>query len=437
VARIGSVLLALAAALVAAPASAGPDVHISVFNGEGNRLNAYDAETLEKQTVIPAAADDADGGRDINAQICFDPAHLDSDPETPHFFIAGEDTGQESGQTVEGGQGWGYFELHGDHVGEFTWEQVGKLDPTYNNTADNPENYGCGYLSDGRLLTSDVGDQQPQSGANGQLIVWFPPFDRTDVPYCKVDVTIPTAGQILVEDDRVFVGAQRPDFADPVGNPGGIYLYEGDWPTSDDADGGCGRQDPNGSPLVDEGRVERSVFIRAGHPFLATPSAVVRAPAGGYYASSVFDGKISEFDADGGFVRPILVPSPTNPVPPYDTGTPFGLGIDRNGTLYYADIGIVLGPPPGPGNGNGHLRRITFDADGNPSDPEVIDAGLAFPDGIGILEVPVAAPLPPPSGPAAPDPAPAPEASLPTTGGGATTAVLGLAGLALWRRRRG
>jgi hypothetical protein len=39
----------------------------------------------------------------------------------------------------------------------------------------------------------------------------------------------------------------------------------------------------------------------------------------------------------------------------------------------------------GPGDGNGTVRRIRFVHD-SPQPPETMASGLAFPDGIGILE---------------------------------------------------
>src|SRR5262249_2948483 len=114
-----------------------------VFNGEGNRLNAYDAgEGFRKQTVIPSHADDPAHGRDINGQLCFL-------RDGSRRFIAGEDTGQPNPP-----QGWGLFQLHGDAVGELSAMQIGKLTPTYQGSSDNAENYGCGFLHDGRLLTT-------------------------------------------------------------------------------------------------------------------------------------------------------------------------------------------------------------------------------------------------------------------------------------------
>jgi hypothetical protein len=63
---------------------------VVVFNGENNRLNAYDpADDFRKQTVVPSNHDAPGGvGRDLNGQICFK-----RDAQGLHF-IGGEDTNQ-------------------------------------------------------------------------------------------------------------------------------------------------------------------------------------------------------------------------------------------------------------------------------------------------------------------------------------------------------
>ncbi|TMK65011.1 MAG: hypothetical protein E6G60_06000 [Actinobacteria bacterium] len=67
----------------------------------------------------------------------------------------------------------------------------------------------------------------------------------------------------------------------------------------------------------------------------------------------------------------------------FSTGTPLGIGVGPDGTLYYADIGIVINSQGiGPGS-EGTVRRIRF-VDGEPQPPELMGRGLAFPDGIGI-----------------------------------------------------
>ena len=70
------------------------------------------------------------------------------------------------------------------------------------------------------------------------------------------------------------------------------------------------------------------------------------------------------------------------------TGTPLGIGVGPDGSVYYADIGIVTPDRVGPGDGTGTVRRIAFDASGTPQAPQLMDEGLAFPDGIGIWPAP-------------------------------------------------
>jgi hypothetical protein len=356
-------------------AGGGSRTAVIVFNGEGNNLNAYQgAPPFKKQTVIRNHEDDPDG-LDINAQICFFPQGADGGPPKGEtWFIAGEDTNQPNPPP-----GWGIFRLRGKRVGKLRAAQIGKLTPTYQGAGDTPENYGCGFLSDGRVLTTDIGNQA-SGDPNGQLIVWFPPFDSREVRYCKLDVAIGTAGQIYVdEEDRVYVGSARGDRA-------GVIRYTGPFPTSDDAAGGCGATDATGAPLADP--VTSEVFIPAGQNDLSTPNAVVSKPNGsGFYVDSVISGVINEYDTEGTFVRTILSPPSGEEIgeQTFSTGTPLGLGVDSRGTLYYADIGIIIsadGIGPGP---EGTVRRIRF-VDGDPQPPEIVGGDLAFPDGIGVLE---------------------------------------------------
>lgn len=381
VAETGDPATASSVAATATTGAAGAGDPI-VLNGQGNDLVAYATDgSGESQRLFTNKEDDPEDGRDLNAQICFF-------PDDPRRFVAGEDTNQPDPL-----QGWGIFELEGDTVGDLTATQVGKLTPTYQGSADNAENYGCGFLPDGRIVTSDVGNQVNGDG-DGQLIVWFPPFTGgeyvdgaanagfDDVAFCKVDVGIATAGGVYVDGEDVYVGSARPP-------TGGVLRYSGDWPTGPDAAGGCGRTDATGAPLVDEGAVEREVFIPAGEHGLASPHSVAGAPGGGFYVTSVITGVIDEFDPDGAFVRTILEPpaGETLGAEPFSTGTPLGLAVAPDGTIYYADIGIVADPAEGfgPGDGTGSVRAIRF-VDGEPQPPETLDDGLAFPDGIGIFQ---------------------------------------------------
>ncbi|MDZ4826652.1 MAG: hypothetical protein SGJ13_09345 [Actinomycetota bacterium] len=349
-----------------------------VFNGQGNDLAAYESEPpFTKQIVVPHY-DEAEqpDGLDINGQICFD-------PENPRRFVAGEDTLQ----TSTGHPGWGIFELAGAEVGELSATQIGKLVPTYQSSADNAENYGCGFLADGRIVTTDVGNQAEGDG-DGQLTVWFPPFDTPGTPfgevaYCKIDVDLVTGQGVLVDDEYVYVAQARPPAA-------GIRRYAiADFPTGATPAGGCDSTDGTGAPMTTA--VTEELFIEpseANH--LATPNAIAKGPDGTLFVTSVFNGVISEFEADGTFIRTVLEPPAGEALgpEPYSTGTPLGIGVGPDGSVYYADIGIVFGDSGiGPGRGTGKVRRIAFADDGTPLPPDRMDEGLAFPDGIGIWPV--------------------------------------------------
>ena len=340
-----------------------------VFNGQGNDLAAYlSVPPFTKHFVDKHYEPQHPKNLDLNGQICFD-------PKRPNRFVAGEDTLQDT----TGHPGWGILELQGTQLDELSVKEVGKLVPTYQTSGSNPENYGCGFLPDGRILTTDVGNQASGSG-DGQLIVWFPPFESRDVKYCKVNVTLTTGQGMLVDKGSVYVAQARGDNA-------GISRYKiTDLPTSNTASGGCDGKDATGAPMATN--VKSTIFIAPSKAnTLATPNAIAKGPNGHLFVTSVFNGVIAEFTADGKFIRDILKP-PAGEVlgeKPFSTGTPLGVGVAPDGSVFFADIGIVATKDGiGPGRGTGHVRRIAFDAAGNPKAPEIMDSDLAFPDGIGI-----------------------------------------------------
>ncbi len=398
--------------------SAGAEV---VLGGEDNRLNGYDAVTGAKRTVIPSALDNPGAGLDINAEICDVPDGVSWKPAGERWIIAGEDTEQNTKPGVIK-QGWGIFRLEGATLATLRATEIGKLVPdSFATVADNPENYGCAVLPDGRVVTGDVGDQLPQDPATGQVIEWFLDAshlrhvgpDRNDfarVPHCKIDVSLGTAGGMEVDGHALLVASNRPNL--PAAQPGGVYRYDTSvWPTGETPAQGCGRADSTGQQLANADRVGRSLFAPQVPGLLTTPSDIVHSGRGTFFISSVFTGEVAEYDR-GGLFRRFVVAS---------TGqvggiTPFGLDVTRDGTLWIADIGI-FGSGPAPDAGS--MVRVRFDADDRPLALETIDDGLQFPDGVGVVVLSAA-------GPSAVI-APAPRARvgrLPRTGGSAPVALL-------------
>lgn len=407
------ILLGAAAAAIACsflPTAHAAEPRTIVFNGEGNNLDIYDVTDLNdvtdlgyvpQRTLIEAF--DGATGLDMNAQICL------TEIDGTTYFIAGEDTGQSDGR---GNPGWGWFELTGDSFQALEAVQRGKLVPDYvPNEVSGEENYGCGFLSNGNLVTSEVGDQFPGTPNTGELILWFHDgaggftqgfhyvadedgleFPRGDVPYCHLDTGVATSGGILVREEAgeevIYLASNRPG---NDGDPGGVFRYSNIPATEAEC------EDPNFE-------VTKELAI-AGAPYTGiTPSAVAEAGNGNIYMSSVFDGVISEWtqvDTPLGLqwvhVRNLIEPPAGTPVaqfgdslgsfiPPLDTeltnGTPFGIGVGSDGTVYYADLGIALAAPmPGAGD----VYAIAFDDAGNPLPPQKLNStGQEFPDGIGV-----------------------------------------------------
>jgi hypothetical protein len=415
---------------------AATDAPEFVLQPEGNHLWAYDVRTGAHQLVARAQngidpGEAAPNGmvRDINGQICVSP--------DGRHVVTGEDTVVATG----GGDGasshdpriagWGWFAIDGDHLGAITIEQQGKLAPeagTGPGYTGDPDNFGCGFLDPGRLVTTAIGNTLPGEPANGQLFLWFGPFDRGfreevdggsgagfyvgEVDHCEIDHTLATAGGIAVAPSGdVYVAANRPSDL-PVGDPAAIWRYSGQWPSSMAE---C-------TPEFLAAHITRTAVIPnlplPLDPHAATPSAVVLSPAGTLYVSSVFTGTVAEFSLDGTWIRDLYPTSPVA-VPTGPTGeTPFGLAVTSDGSLWISDLGVV---GDGPGDGLGSLERLRF-AGGSPAGPaETVRDGLAFPDGLGVYR-------PPPAAAAA---AAAPVAgrgpTLPATGGSDDLVVAALA----------
>ncbi len=361
-----------------------------LYSPEGNRLRRYDIDSIGTQSLLEDIfidrASSGPSGRDINGKVCLF-------PDGSGRFIAGEDTGQPAeqegespGTTDDVPPGWGVFDATG--------HQVGKLTATYHVIPGDP--FGCAFDAQGRLFTTEIGHNNGLAPFNGQLLMWFPPFNRfPGAPgtypnsahsdhFCKIASDIGVATSTAIDElGRVYVTSA----AGP--NGGSVLRFSPPFPTAPTAAGGCGGVDSLGSPVADV--VNAEVFISDPS---GTPSGIVRAPNGNWYVASVFTGVIAEYDPNGVLVRRI-VESPAGSPYPLPNGHPQGLALDRAGTLYYADLSITvdLGPPlrigPGP---NGKIWRVTFDSEGRPQPPEIVRQNLQFPDAVAVLPGDLTAP---------------------------------------------
>jgi hypothetical protein len=343
-----------------------------LFSPENNNLWAYGLQPgpdgkFAAQKVDAQHSDDPKGW-DINGEIC---------SLSEGRIISGEDTGQPNPPA-----GWGVFIVHGDRVGNLSVKRVARLVPTFMPDDSYPDTYGCGVLSDGRVVTTVIGNNA-SGPADGQLVMWYPPFDSPDgsgITYCKLDVGIATAQQIWIGlHDDIYVASARPPTS-------GIWKYTGPFPTSADAKGGCGKTDPTGSPLANH--VTKTRFITPSTAnSLISPNGVVGSADGTIYVSSIINGVIAAFDSKGTFERVVLQPPAGEKLgaKPYSTGTPLGLRLGPDGSLYYADLGLVKlpGKVPDTGSKAGSVRVIRF-VDGTPQPPQTIASGLTFPDGLGF-----------------------------------------------------
>lgn len=367
-----SAAFGLLGALAAGAAAAGSiDTGQLLYSTEGNRLRRIDVDTvsnppLREDVLIRNATEGESGpsggtGRDVNGIVC---------RLADGRLVLGEDTGQPVVRP-----GWGLFTPAG--------EQVGKL--AARGYRPQPEPFGCAVDGAGRLFTTEVGDPSLFPG-NGQLLLWFPPYegypgapgsypnDAYSTSYCVIDDTIGAATGVAVDaDGSVLVSSPR---------LGQVLRFSGSWPTAPDAGGGCGRTSAIGSPLVDAGRIARTEFLET--PLFAA-SGLARGPNGNWFVSSVLFGSIIEVGPGGAKLRDI-VPGPDGAVElPTPHGSPQSLAFDAGGTLYYADLdlrGNAADPDTGP---DGKVRRVRFDESGTPQTPEIVRAGLAFPDGVAIL----------------------------------------------------
>jgi hypothetical protein len=134
--------------------------------------------------------------------------------------------------------------------------------------------------------------------------------------------------------------------------------------------------------------IRDSVFVQGTGDTLPVPSGVALDPTCGCYAVSSLFGNpsIAWFDSQG---KPVAsrpgVPGETLDQFGHDPAgfNPFGMAIAPDGTLYFVDIHIACKGSGldgcGPQDMHGRVARVSFGPDHQPSAPQVIATGFAFP----------------------------------------------------------
>ncbi len=352
-----------------------------VFVSVGGNIDAYSTQAPYHRERVVAAGTAPNGGQ-AHGQICFF-------PDGSRRFVVAETTpavaATPTTPATAAQAGWGVYQLTGNDVGTFKVARVGGFtSPSAPSTA--PSTYGCAFLSDGRLFTTDVGNA---SGAGtGQLIEWFGPFTPSSpgaaitLAHCTIATNLASPGGLAPDQDGSI------DLASSRAPTAGVWKYGGTFPTDGASCEAAAAPAPgDGGVMVTD--VTASVLIPAGQNGLGAPSAVaLAADAKTLMVSSAPDGVIDQFDLSGQFSQTVLAPKSgeqlgTNP---RADGTPFGIAVNADGNLFYADPGLVqVNGVVQPGPRVGSLRRISF-TKGQPQPPETVNQTLAAPDGLGIFD---------------------------------------------------
>ncbi len=317
-----------------------------LYSPQNEELDVYDLITGKMTVLIAGSVDGmAVGTGNVNGQVC-------QFPDKSGRLLVGEDHMRDLGER----DGWSIFSKDGIFQRKIP-------EPVTAGEAKDIHAFGCAFDAQGRLFVTDIGTGDYNAN-NGKFIMYFPPEYRS---FCLLDLKIGVAGTVAIDQqNNVYVTEGVP--------PGRVFRFAPPFPT------GPAECDP--APSTVKTPLNKSVFVQ--DPNMLSPIGIVRAPNGNWYVSSVYvPPAINEYDQNGKFVRTIAQGS--------DIGNPSGIAVDSKGTIYYADLGLVVektGELPGPADGKGTVRKITFDKDGKPQPPQIIGQGLSFPDALSVLPPP-------------------------------------------------
>jgi hypothetical protein len=252
---------------------------------------------------------------------------------------------------------------------------------------------GCAVDGQHNVFANDIGTAQ---GAfpiptDGRLVEWFAPSYTTScILYGPTTGGVDGAHHVDGSGGLAQPGMMTampngnlllPQAGSPSGSfPGNVLEFDhSSFPTR-------ASECPDG--VYPRRKIRDSVFLQGSVDTLPVPSGVAKDPTCGCYAvSSLFgDPSIAWFTAQG---QPVTsrpgVPGQTLAQFGHDPSgyNPFGMAFAPDGTLYLVDIHIAC---QGAGLGNcgpqdmhGQVMRVTFGSNHEPSVPQAIATGFAFP----------------------------------------------------------
>jgi hypothetical protein len=370
----------------------------TVFATVDGAIDAYLAvPPYTRQRV--AAAGTAPDGNEPHGQICFA-------PDGSRRFVVAE--GRPAGSTPASA-GWGLYQLTGSKVGSLRARRVtGWTSPSNTSTSsstnsptDAPTTYGCAFLTDGRLLTTDLGNER--AGApTGRLVEWLPPFGPDPPASCvlRTDLATPLGLSADNADNVYLASARTPTTA------GCVTATTGPAPanttTTSSPSGGSPPDTTAGGPAA----VTATLVIPPADGPSSAPTAVAVGPAGSpggdrLIVTSAPFGAITAYQPAGTMIGPLLAPDAGTTgmvaTTPFPGGSPLGVALAPDGSIYYADPGFIQGPDGviAPAEGLGSIRRLTpKDTAGSTSaptsgstsstPPDPLNTKLHAPDGIGL-----------------------------------------------------
>lgn len=323
---IDDLVAAVRGALEGCALGAAGEVLISDYNLQ---LNEFDLGTGAATTVVPPTH------AQVFGQACLLPGGSGQ-------FVVGDETRTSRGEPQI--PRWSIFSPDGTLLKELP-EPLGPR-------AGEP--VGCAVDVEGRLYVTAAGG--PSS--SGRLVVFFPPDYSTS---CILDsLNFPT--QLAIDDS----GGVYVPVVDVSGEPiAKVQRFASPFPSSE---GECGSVVPTKSTFITQ---DNAIGLSLG---------IARRPNGHWFVtvregSGSGNGGIREYGPDGAYLRDLF--------PLGDGGHPQQLAFDSEGTLFYSDD--ITTNDNGVVRSHWTLRKIAFDASGNPSSPEVFARGDGPATGLAIF----------------------------------------------------